>query len=132
MSQLTLSSGDADFAPPIAALDVLIDAPIDELGQIVMHALEETDQLIRYVTTARVKASMPKGLFTRSSHRREAQGNSPISHDELFDSMRSRVISLHEHCLASELDAPAPHATFQHLIEIHRSGCPKYSRCTSS
>lgn len=125
MLQLILSpesaSHEEPLTPPISAPDATIDTPVGELGQIVMHALEETDQLIRYVTAAGDKVSAPQRRFmlTRPSRRTETQSNA-VSHDELFESIRARVMSLHEQCLHYELDAPASHPTFQHLIELYK------------
>jgi len=111
---------------PIAALsglDAIIDTPVDELGQIIMHALDEADQRIQYVVAAKDGASTTtrrRFTSTRSSRGPQAQSSPSMSHDELFEKIRNRV---HEYCFPSEsgLAVQSLHRTFQHLVEMHRS-----------
>jgi len=112
---------------PLSALDAIIDTPVDELGQIVMHALEEADQRIQYVIAAKDGASTTtqrRFTSTHSSRGPQAQSYPSMSHDELFENIRARV---HEYCFPSEsgLAVQSLHPTFQHLAEIHRSVPPK-------
>ena len=130
MLQPRVSPGDASseeiLTLPIAAPghDVPIDTPIEELGQIIMDALEETDQRIQYVTTERGKTSGPSGRrATPTPLPLNAQGSPSMSYNELFERLRARVTT---HCLPSESEQPRPsfHQTFHHLVELHRSGIP--------